>query len=74
MKISAIRAMLDKKPFRSFGIRTADGSVISVPHPDYVALTREGERDEVILVYRQNGGFDLIEASAVTKLEAAAKG
>lgn len=53
MDVNVIRQALHKQPFQPFVFRLADGRHLSIPHPDFVAVSNRlviviGPQDETI--------------------------
>ena len=65
MKIDDIRRQFEERPFRPFTIRIADGRSVKVDHPEFMALSSEGE---TIVVHEPGGGWRIIDTDAVTEL------
>jgi hypothetical protein len=55
-------------PFRPFDLCLADGTRVSVPHPDFVAHPR-GERTAV--VFGRAGSLHIVDMMLVAKIEVA---
>ena len=66
MNIEELRKINRTAPFRPFVIRTADGETVGVPHPDFLMIPAIGE---TVVAVDQEGGFHIIDASHVTKVE-----
>jgi len=54
-----------------FTICTSDGQKHYVAHPDFIAIG--GEKDEVIIVFKEAGGFSFIDIFNITSLEVVKK-
>ncbi len=66
MDLNAIRDALHQQPFRPFAVRLADGRELTVPHPDFVAITNRS----FIIVDRQTPeSYSIIEPILIVSLE-----
>ena len=70
MKIDDIRRQFEERPFRPFTIRIADGRSVKVDHPEFMALSSEGE---TFVVHEPGGGWRIIDTDAVTELSIGTK-
>ncbi len=64
MDIQGIRDALHREPFEPFSIRLADGRLLPVPHPDFVAL---GPRR--IVVVAEDDSWSVIEPPLIVSLD-----
>ncbi len=47
IRLEHVKSYLDHAPFRPFGIKTTDGRVYSVDHPEFLFISR----DQSVIVY-----------------------
>jgi hypothetical protein len=66
MTANALREKLQTRPFRGFGLLTADGDLLPVPHPEFISINPVDKR--TVVVWRNEGPF-VIDLELVTKLE-----
>jgi len=71
MTKETIRDTLDARPFKSFSLRLTDGSLISVPHADFLTLT-QGGRTAIILGEGEH--FSIVDVGLITAIEVGANG
>jgi hypothetical protein len=65
MDINALRDALHKQPFEPFLMRLADGRSLSVPHPDFVAVSKR----RVVVIDAQTEATSHIEPLLIVSLE-----
>jgi hypothetical protein len=66
MTKEAVNNTLHAQPFKPFALRLTDGSLIPVPHPDFIAVT-QGGRTAIVLAEGEN--FKIVDLALVTALE-----
>jgi hypothetical protein len=71
MKISDIRAMRNRVPFRPFAIHLSNGDVFEVQHPEQMSLPDDEKEMFVIWTNRE---WNLIDASQVARVSVLRKG
>ncbi len=64
MDINGVRELLHRQPFEPFVIRLADGRSLSVPHPDFVALTPRR-----VIVGAEDDSWSIIEPLLIVSLD-----
>jgi hypothetical protein len=64
MDLNGIREALRRQPFESFSIGLADGRVLPVPHPDFVALTPRR-----VIVVAEDGSWSVVEPLLIVSLD-----
>ncbi|HXP59744.1 MAG TPA: hypothetical protein VN829_04585 [Dongiaceae bacterium] len=66
MTREAVYNALHERPFKKFSLRLTDGSLIPVPHPEFMLLT-QGGRTAVV----STGGehFRIVDLALVTAME-----
>jgi hypothetical protein len=69
MTKQAITNILRIEPFKPFALRLADGTLVPVPHPDFIALS-EGGRTAIVTTGRED--FEILDLGLVTAIESAA--
>ena len=65
MTTEAIRAAVQRRPFRPFSVRLADGSEIQIQSQDYVAVHPDGN---TFVVFEEAGGYRIVDIPLVTDL------
>ena len=65
MTTEVIKDAIQKRPFRPFSVRLADGSEIQVEDQDYVALHPAGK---TFIIFEPNGGYRIVDIPLVTDL------
>lgn len=58
MTIDAIKEAVHSEPFHPFGLRLADGKIVKVGHPDYIAF---GPKGRTVVVYNTNDSFRVLD-------------
>lgn len=66
MTTQQLETMLHAQPFRRFQMRLADGALVVVRHPEFVARSPSGR---TCIVYEPNDHFRVIDLLLVTSLE-----
>jgi hypothetical protein len=69
MDISGVREALHRQPFEPFVMRLADGHSLTVPHPDFVALTPRR-----VIVGFEDDSWSIIEPLLIFSLDSIPKG
>jgi hypothetical protein len=69
MTIEQIRHAYSARPFQPFIIHLADGRQISVPHPEFMALSPSGR---AVAVSQPDGAFEIVDLLLAATLEFAA--
>jgi hypothetical protein len=64
--IDAIKETVHTEPFHPFGPRLADGKVVKVSQPDYIAF---GPKGRTVVVYGADGSFRIPDVTLITALE-----
>ncbi|MBE7499994.1 MAG: hypothetical protein HS113_06720 [Verrucomicrobiales bacterium] len=75
MKVSDLKKLRDRAPFRAFQLHLTNGETLPVPHPDYLAVPPEAGAD--LFVLWVGADWNLVEAAHVARvslLTAKAKG
>lgn len=68
MKDDRIKEFMHTQPFRPFDIRTSDGRVYSVDHPDFLARSRDGR---TITYYTDDDRMVVIDTQQIVAMEIA---
>ena len=66
MTLDQIKSLRDATPFQAFRVHMANGKSVKVPHPDFMNLSPTGR---IMIVYRANDSFEVIDTSFATSLE-----
>ena len=62
----AVYRTLQARPFRRFSLRLTDGSLVAVPHPEFILLTQGGR---TAVVNTEGEDFRILDLSLVTAIE-----
>ncbi|HEV2436851.1 MAG TPA: hypothetical protein VG077_12700 [Verrucomicrobiae bacterium] len=65
MTVEAIRTAVQRRPFRPFSVRLADGSEIQIQSQDNVALHPAGK---TFVIFEPDGGYRIVDIPLVTDL------
>jgi hypothetical protein len=65
MTAEAIRTEL--RANRPFRLRTADGKVVDVPHPDFATLSPSGR---TLIVFNKDDSYEVLDVLLVAAIEA----
>ena len=65
MTTEAIRTAVQRRPFRPFSVRLADGSQIQIQSQDTVALHPAGK---TFVIFEPDGGYRIVDIPLVTDL------
>ena len=68
MKSDRIREFTRRAPFAPFDIRTTDGRVYTVDHPEFLTVTRKGD---TIVYITEDDRVVLIDCAQIVSLEVA---
>jgi hypothetical protein len=66
MKVSEIRKMRDRAPFRAFQLHLTNGETLPVRHPECVAAPPEAETE--LFVVWVGRDWNLVDAGEVTRI------
>ena len=66
MKVSDIRKMRDRAPFRPFQLHLINGETLPVPHPDFLSIPPE--KDTELFVVWVGKDWNLVDAEQVARL------
>lgn len=69
MTAAALKRRLEARPFGSFGLRTADGNLLPISHPEFISIDPVEER--TVIVWDGEGGAWTIDLELVTELKTA---
>ena len=64
MDLSSIRDAVRREPFREFDLHLADGRVVSVKHPEFVAMT-----NRIVVVAGEDNSVAILEPLLIVSLE-----
>jgi hypothetical protein len=65
MTTEAIKDAIQKRPFRPFSLRLANGDEIQIQSQDYVALHPVGK---TFIIFEPDGGYRIVDIPLVTDL------
>ena len=65
MTAEAIRTEL--QAHRSFRLRTSDGKVVDVPHPDFATLSPSGR---TLIVFNKDDSYEVLDVLLISAIEA----
>jgi hypothetical protein len=65
MTTEAIKDAIQRRPFRPFRVRLADGAEIQIQSQDYVALHPAGK---TFIIFEPDGGYRIVDIPLVTDL------
>jgi hypothetical protein len=66
-----VHKTLQARPFRKFSLRLTDGSLIPVPHPEFILLTQGGR---TAVVSTEGESFRILDLALVTAIEVESPG
>jgi hypothetical protein len=65
VRVSEIREVLRKQPFRPFIVHLADGRAFPIDHVDFLLISRS---ERSIVVADLEGGYEIVDPLMVTSL------
>ncbi len=68
MTLKQVQAVQGARPFRPFTLHLADGDVLSVRHPEFLALSPAGR---TVVVFGQDDEMSIVDLLLVTRIEMA---
>jgi len=66
MTVDQLKGQL--RPFRPFSLHLDDGTILDLPHPDFITFLSEKAGNNFVLVDR-SGGIHLVDAGHVNRIE-----
>lgn len=66
MTKEALQNTLHAQPFKPFSLRLTDGTLVPVPHPDFMVVS-QGGRTAVVMTEGEN--FSIVDLGLVTTIE-----
>jgi len=66
MTKDAVHSTLHAHPFKPFSLRLEDGTLIPVPHPDFMVLSQGGR---TAIVNTEEEKFSIVDLGEVTMME-----
>jgi hypothetical protein len=66
MTRDAVLSTLHARPFKPFALRLTDGSLVSVPHPDFMVVSQGGR---TAVVNTEGEKFSIVDLGLVTAIE-----
>jgi hypothetical protein len=64
MNLSSIRDPIKREPFQEFDLHLADGRIVPVKHPEFVAMTTR-----VVVVAGEDHSVEILEPLVIVSLE-----
>jgi hypothetical protein len=61
-----LRAAQRARPFRAFDLHLADGDVLTIPHPDFIAL---GPGGRTVVAFGENDEMSIVDLLLVSRIE-----
>jgi hypothetical protein len=71
MTSERLNEMMAARPFRPFALRLADGELVRVDHPKFIARSPSGR---TVVVFGSNDQMKILDLFLVTSLESVAAG
>ena len=71
MTAERLNEMMAARPFRPFALRLADGELVRVDHPEFIARSPSGR---TVVVFGSNDQMKILDLFLVTSLETVAAG
>ena len=68
MTSERLNEMLATRPFRPFALRLADGELVRVEHPEFIARSPSGR---TVVVFGRDDSMKILDLFLVTSLETA---
>ncbi len=65
MTTEVVKAAIQRRPFRPFSVRLADGSEIQIQSQEHVALHPTGK---TFIIFEPDGGYRIVDIPLVTDL------
>jgi hypothetical protein len=65
MTTEAIKTAIQRRPFRTFTVRLADGSQLQIQSQEHVALHPDGK---TFVIFEPAGGYRIVDIPLVTDL------
>ena len=66
MTRDAVYSTLHSQPFKPFALRLTDGSLVPVPHPEYMVVSKGGR---TAIVNTEGEKFSIVDLGLVTAIE-----
>jgi hypothetical protein len=66
MTREAVQNALHAQPFKPFSLRLTDGSLVRVPHPEFIIVTQDGR---TAVVNSEGGRLSILDLGLVTAIE-----
>lgn len=68
MMLQTIKKAAERRPFRPFSLRLADGSQVQIPRENYAAVHPAGK---TMIVFEDDGGYRILDIARITELQTA---
>jgi hypothetical protein len=62
----AVHSTLHSQPFKPFRLRLTDGSLVRVPHPEFIVVSQGGR---TAIVNTEGEKFSIVDLALVTAIE-----
>jgi hypothetical protein len=66
MTKDAIQSTLHAQPFKRFSLRLTDGTLVPVPHPDFMVVSQGGR---TAIITTEGEKFSIVDLGLVTTIE-----
>ncbi len=70
MTKDAIQNVLRAQPFKPFSLRVTNGTLVPVPHPDFIFISQGGR---TAIINRGGEKFSIVDLGLVTTIELGSK-
>ena len=70
MTKDAIQNILRAQPFKPFSLRLTDGTLVPVPHPDFILVSQGGR---TAIIHTEGEKFSILDLGLVTAIELGSK-
>jgi hypothetical protein len=67
VNVNELRRLLQASPFRPLTLRMGSNKMYSIPHPEFAALSPEGET--LVVWLSRKGGADLLDVALIESVE-----
>jgi hypothetical protein len=67
VNVNELRELLQARPFHPLTIRMGSNKTYSIPHPEFAALSPEGET--LIVWLSREGGANMVDVSLIESVE-----
>jgi len=67
MNVNELRQLLQARPFRPLTLRMGSNRTYSIPHPEFAAMSPDGET--LIVWLSREGGADMLDVALIESAE-----